>query len=536
MKICYNQNNEKIDKVGDEMLTEELKCIEVLMRTLNSNEPLENQILSVFDSVRTYKKHKNNLFNLISIKNLITYYHENPPFSLKTFLSTGTIPGLYDEKCLTPTIYETKSSDVVAIFNSIVEALSADKYVFDDENNIYVSSSDIEASIPQIWLHRLAQGSKKTTVDKTYFYTKNQPKQIKNKEELIDYLRRTKSFVVHMSSTSPNANYDRDFNSTKDKIESFLKGQKEVKVEHIINLFYRLLSNNYQIDISRHKLADNYWIVSKADSLGPEFYNRPLKEQQRYLDKWIVERVNSSELSNLEAQKLILLADQDVDASIKQNINREEALSGLFSIYINIIAAGNISLDTISLSDFRIKTYLPESKQILRSTRNAYNTAISHKKVTIEELREKANELLSDIARLDLIKDFAEISQKREEYNSLLERYNAEQKSANSLTDKREEIATYENSLQSSSVESIAFDSERLLSLINRATIKGRVYISGKDIVIEDYNPEFAEPTFKVMININKFLELIENINFTLEEYEIDNIPVAEDYEYKKAS
>lgn len=520
------------------MLIEELKCIEVLMRTLTSHESLETQILSVFDEAKEYKKHKNNLFNLISIKNLMTYYHENPPFSLQNFLNTGIIPGLYEERCVTPTIYESKSSDTTTIFNNIVEALSSDHYVFDDDNNIYVSAANIEISIPQIWLHRLAQGSKKTTVDKTYFYNKNTPKQIHNKEELVEYLRRTKSFVVHMSSSNPNANYQRDFNTTKEQIDSFLRGQREVKVEHIIDLFHRLIPKTYTVETSRHKLADNYWIVSKAENLGNSFYSKSIKEQQEYLDKWINERIKSSELANLEAQKLILLADQDVNASIQANIDKQEALSGLFSIYINIIASGNISLDTISLSDFRIKNYVPESKQILKSTRNAYNTAITNKKVTIEELRQKANELLSDIARLDLIKDFAEISKKREEYNALLERYNKEQSSANRLTDKREEIVTYENSLPSNSVESIAFDSERLLSLINRATIKGRVYISGKDIVIEDYNQEFADPVFKVMININKFLELIENINFTLEEFgtNTETSDIDELYNYKKVA
>lgn len=520
------------------MLVNELKCAEVLMRALVNNENIDSEVISVFDNVEDYQKHKNNLFNLISIKTLITYYHENLSFSLQNFLTTGIVPGLYNEKCITPTIYESTSSDTLTIFNNIVEALSSDHYVFDEENNIYISSKDIEGLIPQVWLHRLAQASKKTSVEKTYFYNKNAPKGITNKEELIEYLRRTKSFVVRMSSSNPNANYDKDFNITKNKINSFLKGQKEVKVEHIITLLNRLIPSHYTLEIHRHKLADNYWLISKAESQKDTFYEHPLAEQEAMLNDWIVERINSTELANLEAQKLILLANPQT-SNISSEVNKEEALSGLFSIYINAISSGNMNLDTISLSDFRIKNYLPESKQILKSTRNAYNSAISEKKVTIEELRSKANELLSDIARLDLIKDFAIIAEKREAYDKLLKRYNKEQSQNSHLTGKREEIATYENSLPDNAIELVAFDNERLLSLINRATIKGRVYVDNHDLIIEEYNPEFAEPVFKVMINIKKLLELVETINFTLEEFGSKPITLLSDIneqQYKKVS
>lgn len=521
------------------MLVNELKCIEVLMRTLTSSTNLDTNILSVFNDPDKYKKNKNNLFNLISIKNLITYYHENLSFSLENFLKTGTIPGIFDEKCVIPTIYDSKGDAPQDIINNIVEALSSDHYVFDDENNIYVSSSHIEASIPQVWLHRLAQASKQATYEQTYFYNKNAPKRIKNKEELIEYLRRTKSFVLTMSSSNPNANYNKDFANAKTRVDAFLKGQKEVKVEHIMDLMLRVLPREYQVEIHRHKLADKFWLITQAEELGEEFYSKPISEQEQYLNNWIVARMNSADLANLEAQKLILLADKEVNLNIRSNINANEALSGLFSLYMNIIASGNLSLETISLSDFRIKSYIPESKQILKSTRNAYSSAISHKKVTIDELRAKANELLSDIARLDLIKDFAEISAKREEYNALLEKYNKEQNTAHQLSGKREEIVEYEQSLPNNSVEEIAFDGEKLLSLINRATIKGRVYVSGKDIVIEEYNSDLPDPVFKVMININKLLDLVENINFTLEEFgttEFTSTTTPINTSYKKVS
>lgn len=522
------------------MLVNELKCIEVLMQTLVNNTSLSTQILSVFDNPRDYKRNKNNLFNLISIKKLLTYYHDNLPFSLQAFLNTGIIPGHFNEPCVVPTIYETSSNDIEEIFKHLIEAFSSDQYIFDTENTIYVSSPHIEASIPQIWLHRLAQGSKQTVYEHTYLFQKGNPRSIKDKDDLNEYLRRTKSFIVRLSSSDPNANYEKDFNKAKKTVDSFLRGERSVRVENIIELIHHTLPKQYKIETHRLKLEDSYWLVQKVNQMGPEFYHLSISEQEKCLNDWILEHFNSSELANLEAQRFILQADQAVNLNVLENINVNSALSGLFSLYMNIIASEPISLDTVSLSAFRIKKYVPESKQILRSTRNAYTTAILKKGGQAEQYRQRLNELYDEIGRLDIIKDFALIAEKKEESLALLEKYKAAKESTSELTNKREEINSYEDSLPANSVETIAFDNERIIALINRATIKGNIYVSGRDLVIEDYNPAFAEPVFKVMININKLIELIENINFTLEEATLQPLDQSSEYdlekEFKKAS
>lgn len=86
------------------MLIDELKCIEVLLRNIVRNSNLKAEILSEFQEEDSFEEHKRNLFNVISINNLLANFSENVPFSLESFLRTGIIPNMYDEKTMIPEI------------------------------------------------------------------------------------------------------------------------------------------------------------------------------------------------------------------------------------------------------------------------------------------------------------------------------------------------------------------------------------------------------------------------------------------------
>ena len=64
------------------MQVTELKCIEVLIRSLVNKTELDREALSEFDRVTTFEETKNNLFNLISIDDLLSNFNHIQPFSL----------------------------------------------------------------------------------------------------------------------------------------------------------------------------------------------------------------------------------------------------------------------------------------------------------------------------------------------------------------------------------------------------------------------------------------------------------------------
>ena len=138
----------------------ELKCIEVLMRYLAHNSKLTQEIHSEFDETATYEHTKTNLFNLLTIFDLIENFDINQPFSLEYFLKTGVIIGMFEEPTITPDEDFKNKQDYLEFYKNLVEAFKEGNYLFDDTNNIFVSSEKLETVIPQIWLDRLSQAVK----------------------------------------------------------------------------------------------------------------------------------------------------------------------------------------------------------------------------------------------------------------------------------------------------------------------------------------------------------------------------------------
>ena len=287
----------------------ELKCIEVLMRYLAQNSKLTQEIHSEFDETATYEHTKTNLFNLLTIFDLIENFDINQPFSLEYFLKTGVIIGMFEEPTITPDEDFKNKQDYLEFYKNLIEAFKEGNYLFDDTNNIFVSSEKLETVIPQIWLDRLSQAVKHTKYQRMYFFNKKKENNITDKNSLIDYIRHTKTFLVELSSSNPNIDYDLEFSSTEAKTNNAVRGNREIKIEDIIQIFQEQLSSECDCKISKYKLSDAFFLVSKAERMGREFYCEPLQVQQKYLNKWMLEYINSNERTKKETQKLILLAN-----------------------------------------------------------------------------------------------------------------------------------------------------------------------------------------------------------------------------------
>lgn len=493
------------------MVINELKCIEALMHYLIVHDvSLETEILSFFDNEDIFDVTKKSLFNLVTINTLISNFTSNPSFSLEEFLNSGVIPNMYPEKTAVPSTGSSEYNGYRDFYNKLITALKNNNYVFDEDNNIYISLASIEATIPQIWLYRLAQASKREKYDRVYLYNKNKTTRIANKDALLDYLRTTKSFLVSLSTPNPNADYDVIFASTEAKVNQELKGRRETKVDDIIDLFKASIPKECSVTTSKYRLKDEYWLIKKAEQLGEGFYNEPLATQEAYLNKWIVDRVNSNALSADETQKYLLLANtKKIKGFNISDLNKGEIISGLFMLYMSLLSPLEHDLSSISLSDFKIKSYLDEQAQASKVDRRAIDRELNGQGANNDALVREALSVFDEIKKLDILSDFDRINVLRARYEELSNQINNNKV-------RRENLEREKASLND--VESIAFDNDRIIYLINQAIVRGQIYVEGKDLVIVLYNNELSEPVFKATINVNKLMSLIEDINFSFEE------------------
>lgn len=487
------------------MLENELKCLEILMHSITKDSNLATEVSEKFENTETFNQHKTNLFNQISINTLLTYFNETPTFSLEYFLNNGIIPNQYPEPTAVPSVVPKYFINTPSFYSDLIQALKDGNYVFDSENNIYISSSKLEATIPQVWLYRLSQACKKDKYEKVYFFNKNKKTHIKDKQSLIDYLRMTKTFVVELSSAYPKIEYDIVFSSIKSRISEKFKNKREVKVDDLIDQFYEFLPTGYEAHISKYRLKDEYWIIKKAQAMGDAFYSEPLSIQEKYLSKWIVEHKNSLAKSAEETQKFILLAG--TPELSEYDLDKEGIIIGLFNLYISILKSLEIDYLDISLSSFKIKNYLDEQSQKNITDRRQIDREINANNSKINEATNKAFDLLQEIDNIDIIKGFTEINHKQNEYDQLLN-------SILVMKQKNRELTSDKQSLNN--IEDLAFDNDLIMVLLDKATKEGNLYILDNSLIIELHNPQISEPVFKVIITINKLNEFIDFTNLLL--------------------
>ena len=506
------------------MPIEELKCIEILIRFLTRKSNLKDEISSELNDKTSFDKAKVNLFNIISIYNLIDNFDLNQPFSLDLFLLNGSIPGMYEEKTHTPTDDNRYNTDYKKFYVHLIEALKEGNYFFDESNDICISSTKLETTVPQIWLYRLSQACKRNKYQRMYFYNKNKENNITDKNALLDYLHHTKTFLVELTSSDPNIDFDIEFKSTEAKTNNQIQGNREIKVSDIIDIFKQETSSHIDCKISKYKLTDAFFIIAKAEHMGRTFYSETLDVQQKYLNKWMIDFINSNEKANTETQKLVLMANEkNIHGYEIEELNKKDAIIGLINIYIRMLKNLDVDLELTSLTSFSIDEYLnPQTEQELVELNKIIkeiNKCITEKSLLAGELQ---NITLS-IDKLDQIKDKEKLQEVKKERTRLLSEFSSKDEKEIELGRKRNILQDSIRIAKQTSVESIAFDNELIIDLLLESIKRGRVYfkLSSNQIVFEAYNEELGKVIFKATTNLEKIIALIEDINYRAEEYSI---------------
>lgn len=504
------------------MLTNELKAIEVLMKSLVNNTSLRKEASSSFINLQNFENAKLNLFNIISINELMEYYDENPSFSLEFFLFQGIIPGLYEKPSAVPVVDAKFYNDVNGYYRKLFKALKEGNYVYDENSNVFVSSEEIETIIPQIWLYRLANAFKKNAFKEMFMYNKKSENNILDVLGLIDYLRHTKTFLVSMSAVSPNTNLKVVFDETRKKTIEEYRDKKEVKVDEVMATFKSLVPNDVEVEISKYKLADAFWLVNKAEKYKPDFYSEPLEVQQRLINKWLIEFINSNEVANRQTQKYVLASSLNEEASYRgEDIPKGEVIAGLFNLYMSLIKELDLDYTAISLSDFHLLGYASPSLQANLAKLNEMIKVINKEREIKIDAKDKATE---ELAKLSAISDtdVAKKEMRAKKYQKALEDYQAKEAIEDEHQAARNQLQALITEEQKTSLANIAFDNDKIMSLIIEAIKKGRVYANpkGRSLYIELYNDTLGKSVFKASITFDNLVEFITNLNLTLDDFD----------------
>ncbi len=495
------------------MLDKELSCIEVLLNHLINDVDLDSAIFSEFSSTKTFATKKTSIFNILTINNILKNYTENPPFPLDQFLFYGSIPGEYESTNSIPMADPTYLSDPKEFVDNLVEALREGNYLFDEDGNIFISSNKLEATIPQSWLYKLSEGYKRKKFSKLYFYNKNQEADISDKISLIDYLRHTKTFLVSLTSKDAS-DYEIEFAKAEALTNNDVKNESVVRVEDLIKIFKSKVSRNYQTRIERYKLTDLFFIVSKAEKLGQEFYSKPLEEQKKDINNWIVDFINSNEKANEAAQEYVLLVADDNEPKL----DKKEVIIGLLNLYLDLISRYDFDYNDVSLTDLKIGTYLPEKLQ----------SRLNDKKILIQAINRLSNERASIKRQLDIqnavldsltLSDGAKFNKTRDRIKALVEGYQQLERAQKDYQKTYNYLQETIRNDQKESMLDISFANDEIMQLLMIASKIGRIYISNGNIVnFETYNTEIGKTTFKASISTYDLLTLIENINYSIGE------------------
>ncbi len=501
------------------MTVNELKCTEVLIRSLVSGSDLRTEILSEFKDSDTFEQTKNNLFSIISINNFLKNYNSNLPFSLAEFMETGRIPGLYDDKITTPSVDIRYLNDYQSFFRYLVAAIKEDNYLFDENNNIFISSEKLETVVDKNWFYRLSESCSRGEYQRVYFFNKNNNYTIFDRKSLEEYLRQTKTFLVTLTSNTEKS-FGKEFSKAEKLTNDSFKDQKTVKVADVMETFTSFVSPKYNVKTNKYKLTDIYWLLSKADSMGDTFYKAPLETQQKYINKWVTEYLNNNRIANNEAQKFILLSSITNKYKLdKEELSKNNVLVGLFNLYISLLEKLDLDFYSYSLSDFKIEEFSSESfqraalripelatnlerlKEAKQSIKKSIDESQTELNATSFADNEKLASIMADYKRL--VEKYKEIEHTEEEYQA---EYNRVQDTLRTSRD--------------SGVSELSFDNNRIFALISKATKEGIIHLTdhGKALSIELQNNELGRTYFKATIKIQKLLNFIENLNFSLEE------------------
>lgn len=506
------------------MFMNELKCIEILCNNAYYGHDLEHAINKEFASLSDFKKSVQHLFDYQSIQILLRRYTKKPSFNLEYFLNTGIIPNRYKDKIATPNLDPYFQNNPKAFYEEMVHALKEGNYTFGERGNIIVSSELIEAEIPSEWLFRLSQGYKNEVYQEVFMYNKNKENDIIDENSLVNYLHHTKEFSCALRTPLHNIDLPKAFNQAKNSVTSSINKNEEVKVNDLIAAFKNNLGSGVECDITKLKLDFSIitMLVKKANHLGIEFYSKSLKEQKRFLNTWLIEYLNSNIKANETTQIYLLKLLKGQNDLPKEDINL--VLISLINTYLIILNDSLNDFTNITISDFKIATYMNENLQIYL----AHLQEVIKKINSESNAREEANTiseieiLIQQIKQLNNEKSSSLIEQKNKELSALFDKHNELDSLKTELISKRNTLQNLIHYEQENSLQEIAFDNDYIMSLLIDSIYQGKVYINPLDkdeIIFEISNPELGKNIFKAKISIKKALNMILINNSILEEH-----------------
>ena len=489
----------------------ELKVLTVYLESLLTGKA-PNIDTSLND--KDYNNSKINLINFATLESLLSLYNPNPSFSLDEYLYNGKNT-YFQDPISTPSIDMRYIDNYELFYEYLLKAIIDRNYIYDDQNNIYIASDELETIIPPEWLFKLTQSFRKDNYKRVYFYHKNPNYRISDEQSLENYLYQVKTFMVTIKQ-GPKSK--RKFEYAKRETDIAIDTSKVVKIDDVIETFKKNINNKKSIEITKFKIPSIQTLITKAGKMGSKFYNLNLEEQQELINTWLLEYLNTNDLAIIEAQKYIASPEE------RTNIDQDKALIGLFILYIQLINAYELDLTNISLSSFRIKEYAsPKLQQYLKELNSIIKEQNNEETKTYEEeLTTKLSTLLDEIKQIDASKKSDLLAEKQEEYYKVLEEYEElKLKIEPTLKDKRNSLQNLISYEQSNSIEDLAFDYDTIMNLILGATKQGRIYFNPyeeDELIIEIYNKELGRTTFRCKISKQKLLEFIRNNKLILNE------------------
>lgn len=487
----------------------ELKCIELLFRDLVSPESkLEQEIEDEFNGQeQTFKNAKTNLFNIISINNFLHNKDTKATFSLEQFLKSGIIPSHNDKEIPVPVIEKPININYQDFYKYLKEALEDGNYVFDNQGNIIISSNELTATVPGIWMYYLSSALKKDNYSKFCFFNKHDNIRITNPLELKTYLKHVKSFRIDIQTPDPNANPSEVVSNLEEEINSNLNHKSQVRTEDLIDTMISRLPKEYTVKIGKYKMENYSWLISKANQ-AEGFYSKSLTEQTRLLNEWLINYLNSNEKANTCLAKYLLTGKyKEEDKSL--------LLAALFNNYISILSSLNLDYSRISLINFNIEEYL--SNETIKSKLSLLSLRTQRKYVEAE-FKRKSKDIAAQLELLNSINmiDTQEIERHSSEYSHLQGDRLIEEKTLRTLD---ATIAKEQQELNPSfDIESIRFNNDLIMELLNRCCKEGMFHptADNKHLQAEIYNEELGTNIFRLTITIPNLLQFIEDTNYDL--------------------
>lgn len=496
------------------MAINELRTIETMLNALN-NQPYSQQ------PANTLTNSKINIFNILTINTLLKYSYIDIFLLKSSFLENGMIPKMYNKRIDGPLLDLSYSKERARFYMDLYQALRNNEYTFDKDGNICINSRDLTTVISPIWLNRLCEYNQSSKVSTIYLYNKNKKAKIYDEESLKTYLKQCKSVVITMNRI-PGTDPLEELNAATKKVNNVISTKKIVRVDDIADCLVENIPDYLNPTITKFTIPTPVYVIKKANELGDEFYNAPITRQKELISNWLTECVKTNDVSNQITKKILMSKDlsdyKNLPYSYKQHM-----ICALHSALFSLLRHYEVEFDTISLTNYSIDTYLSENRQQAQEELGETIERIEDidNSKELANLKKRIEEIMEEIRTIDADKSVSELSDKQRKINKLINDYKKIELAKSNHVERRNSLQSVITYHQLHDIDEIAFDNERIASLIYQAIINGQVFINpldSKKISIRLYSDNTGKIVFEANIPTKKFIQLVEDINFVQDE------------------